>query len=231
MSLTTREVHGPALALSGSNPSGTCAFSAAVRTRDGIVTELPRSGERGDLALLVQRACAAAGIELTQLAAIRLDCGPGSYIGLRVAVTFARTLCTFAQVQLEVTDTLQLIAAAALTSDPALAPRRLVTVLDGRQGRLHLGIHQVAALGRLETHLPPSAVLASEVATHLQQGDAILAPPALAERVKPLANAAGATLHEFAAVNASMLFAPTLSLRTANLAELEPLYLMGSYVS
>jgi hypothetical protein len=70
----------------------------------------------------------------------------------------------------------------------------------------------------------------SQVAAHLQSGDAILVSPVLAARVALLANGAGATVHEFAAVHAGMLFAPSLSLCAANLGELEPLYLMGSYV-
>ena len=220
----------PTLAISGSNPAAAHAFSAAIRTRDGVAVELPRPGERGDLATLVQRACATAGIAMSDIRSVRIDRGPGSYIGLRVAVTFARTLCTFEQLPLDTTDTLQLIAAAALTTDPQLAARRIVTVLDGRQGRVHLGIYELGASGVLATALAPCAIAEAEVGTHLRQGDAILATAAMAPRLTAAAALAQADLHDLPAVHAGLLFAPSLSCTAATLAELEPLYLMGSYV-
>lgn len=220
----------PTLAISGSNPASAHAFSAAIRTSDGVAVELPAAGERGDLATLVQRACATAGIALSRIRSVRIDRGPGSYIGLRVAVTFARTLCTFEQLPLETTDTLQLVAAAALTSDPQLGARRLVTVLDGRQGRVHLGIYQQAPSGQLATVLAPCAIAEAEVGAHLQLGDAILANKTMAPRLAAAAGAAQAEWHDLPAVHAGLLFAPSLSFTTASLVELEPLYLMGSYV-
>jgi tRNA threonylcarbamoyladenosine biosynthesis protein TsaB len=220
----------PTLAISGSNPAASHAFSAAIRTHDGVAVELPRPGERGDLATLVQRACASAGIPLSAIRSVRIDRGPGSYIGLRVAVTFARTLCTFEQLPLGITDTLQVIAAAALTADPQRSARRLVTVLDGRQGRVHLGIYQLAPGGQLATTLAPCAIAESELAAALRPGDAILATQALAPRLVAVTTAAQAEWHEIPSVHAGSLFAPALSFTTATLAELEPLYLMGSYV-
>jgi tRNA threonylcarbamoyladenosine biosynthesis protein TsaB len=105
----------PALAISGSNVTGDAPFSCALR-RGGEVDEVRSpAGERGDLATLVRDLCAAHGVRPDQLAELRIDIGPGSYTGLRVAVTFARFLQRFGELRVLVIDSLSLLATAALS--------------------------------------------------------------------------------------------------------------------
>jgi hypothetical protein len=75
----------PALAVTGS-----AAFGVAVRTAAGIVSAPDEQPPRRDLAGLAAAACELAGIRLADVRELRVDLGPGSYTGLRVAVTFAR---------------------------------------------------------------------------------------------------------------------------------------------
>jgi tRNA threonylcarbamoyl adenosine modification protein YeaZ len=220
----------PALALSGSNADARHAFSTAVRTCDGIVTEIPLQGQRGDLACLTQLACKRAGIAMRDLQSIVIDRGPGSYIGLRVAVTFARTLCTFAGPRLFVTDTLQLIAAAALAGDPSLASNRIITLLDGRKGSVHLGIHQKTGGQQLAMITKPCAMPLDQLPLQLLCNDTILCAAPIRSRIEPMATAAMAKLLALPIVHAGHLFDPSLGLENPDLNVFEPLYLMGSYV-
>ncbi|MGE3175693.1 MAG: tRNA (adenosine(37)-N6)-threonylcarbamoyltransferase complex dimerization subunit type 1 TsaB [Planctomycetota bacterium] len=219
---------GPALALCGSNVDGATAFSAAVRRGGEVVLELPAADERGDLAVLARRALARAGVAARDLREVRVDRGPGSYIGLRVAVTTARILAAFAPARLLVADSLALAAAAADAPD---GPARRCPVLDGRQGRLQFAAFAAAPDGRLETAHRATLLADADLGAALRPGDALLAAPPLHGRLSAAATAAGATLLPMPRVTAAALFAPALSLEEQAAEAVEPLYLTGSYAS
>lgn len=210
------------LCLMGSNPTGDAPFSCALQVGGAVHVARSEPGRRGDLATLVRDLCAAHGVDLCTLGELRIDLGPGSYTGLRVAVTFARFLQHFGGTPVRATDTLSVLALAA----PAGAWTRIVPVLDARRGRLH-----AAALHTGGAHLmpaePPRALAPGEFAAMLRPGDLVVGPAAVEALVAPLL---GDT--PFAAVagaDASLLLSPRLTLHAHTAAELEPKYLMGSY--
>ncbi|MEC7724217.1 MAG: hypothetical protein VYD05_01805, partial [Planctomycetota bacterium] len=101
------------LALTGSNLCGDAAFSAAVLSEGEVTVSSVPAGERGDLASLCRDLCASRDLRPEQLSRIVLDVGPGSYTGLRVAVTFVRLLQQYSSLEVEGVCSLALLARRA----------------------------------------------------------------------------------------------------------------------
>src|SRR5262245_47233419 len=89
-------------------------YSCALRLESGTVLEDP--SDQAELAAVVERLFARAGLAPTALAELRLDLGPGSYTGLRVAVTFARTLQVLGGIRVRTATSLELLALRAWES-------------------------------------------------------------------------------------------------------------------
>ena len=217
-----------ALAVSGSNVTGDAPFSCALRLPGGpngsasIVEARSAPGVRGDLAALVRDLCALHGVRPQDLGEIRVDLGPGSYTGLRVAVTFVRFLQRFSALPVFATDSLSLLATAALGRD--LRGRRVRPLLDARRGRFHTAVLQSDTVLRLveEPKAVPLASIAAAAAGDLVVCSAVIEQVA-AEALR------GAEILVAAGVAARDLFRPELALTEAAGADLAPHYLMGSY--
>lgn len=217
----------PELALSASNVTGPCAASAALRWPDGRLEFAATTGaQRGDPTALVTRLCRAAGVAPEQIRELRLDLGPGSYVGLRGAVTFARFLQHFSGVPVLATDSLALVASASRAL--AVAERRVTVVLDARRGRWHAGALRWRH-GAWLAERPPTAIAGDRLTELLRADDLLLAAPALHAALAPVAQPLGVELRQPAAVDARELFAAGVPLRAVGVQDLEPLYLMGSY--
>ena len=149
---------GPVLALCASRCSGPWPFSVALRHGDQLVVDAPVPGSRADLPAHAVALCRAAGIAPQSLAEVRIDLGPGSYVGLRVAVTLARFLHREAGVRLLAATSLELMACASATRH-ALDGSTVHVLLDARRGRwhaqsLHVGTDHIEP--RSQPHaLPP----------------------------------------------------------------------------
>ncbi|MBI4604279.1 MAG: tRNA (adenosine(37)-N6)-threonylcarbamoyltransferase complex dimerization subunit type 1 TsaB [Planctomycetes bacterium] len=92
------------------------------------------------------------GLEARSLEAIAVSVGPGSYTGIRVGVTAAKTLAYCLRIPVVSESSLRVIAANAASGDPL----RVVAALDGRQGFLFWAAFSAArgstgeiAVGRL----------------------------------------------------------------------------------
>lgn len=216
----------PALALSGSNVTGDAPFSCALRLGADVHELGAPAGQRGDLAALAAGLCAAHGVRPADLGELRVDLGPGSYTGLRVAVTFVRFLQRFGAVPVLATDSLSLLATAALDAGPVAG--RLRPLLDARRERFHAAVLTVDGgtlrLVAAPTAAPLAAVLADAVA-----GDTFVVPAAVAAAHGELLRATGAATLVASGVTARALFRAGLVLQVATTADLEPRYLMGSY--
>ncbi|MFY9344456.1 MAG: tRNA (adenosine(37)-N6)-threonylcarbamoyltransferase complex dimerization subunit type 1 TsaB [Planctomycetota bacterium] len=213
-----------ALAVSGSNVTGDVPFSCALRLPGGVVGTRSAPGVRGDLAALVAELCTARAVAPEAVGEIVVDVGPGSYTGLRVAVTFVRFLQRFGPLRVFAVDSLALLAARA-----AVPGQRVVAVLDARRQRVH---RQAFTLqdDRLVSVLAAAAVPLPQLLGELAAGDVVVVPaPLPAELRAPLAAATGVTLRVESAIAAAELFGPALPLVPAGAADLEPRYLMGSY--
>ena len=161
-----------------------------------------------------------------ELTSIRLDLGPGSYTGLRVAVTFARTCRQFRGVTVHTCTSLQLIALSALRNDLVTTTNRVRPVLDARRQRYH---HALIAMEDLRILEEPSAVELAALHTQMGPGETIVAPEALHPQLAGRASELGARVVEPTTWDAGLLFDTRLSLAETDSADLEPLYLMGSY--
>lgn len=216
----------PALAVCGSACAGPWPFTAALRIRDLLLQEVPAPGVRTDLAVLVRRLCQRGGIEPGGLREIRVDVGPGSYVGLRVAVTFARVLAQWSGATLRSIGSLDAMAAAHLAAHGERAWLR--PVLDARRGRLHTARFGIDD-GVLTVAEPPAALTHAEFAERLRGDELVLASTALHDALAPAVQAAGAALRPPDPVAAITLFVPCLPAPTADPRTVEPLYGMASY--
>lgn len=214
----------PALALSGSNVTGDVAYSCALAAHGSVFATATTDG-RGDLAALVARLCSDAGVAPAAIGELRVDVGPGSYTGLRVAATFVRFLQRFGGLPVLAVDSLALLAARV----PAAAgPLPVLALLDARRQRVHTQ-RFVVAPGRIEPTGPPAAVPLEQAVAGLAAGCVVAAPATLPPALAAPLRAAGAVLRAEIRVTAAELFAPGLPLLPASAADLEPRYLMGSY--
>jgi tRNA threonylcarbamoyl adenosine modification protein YeaZ len=215
----------PTLALSGSNPTGQTPFSAALRTAGAIASLQSPAGQRGDLAVLAQQLCQQHGLGPAELAELRIDLGPGSYTGLRVAVTLTRFVQHFAGIPVLAIDTLSLLARCSVAPG---CGQRLRPVLDARMGRYHTGtLHYHHE--QLVAAAPPVALRPAVWLDSLAAGDLVIAPAALGEALASELQARSVAVCTAQPVTAAALFLPGLSLQACSSATLQPHYLIGSY--
>ncbi|MEO6596651.1 MAG: tRNA (adenosine(37)-N6)-threonylcarbamoyltransferase complex dimerization subunit type 1 TsaB [Planctomycetota bacterium] len=212
--------------MSGSNVSGDVPFSCALRLPTGLVEARSPAGSRGDLAALVAGLCAAHGVKAEQVAEIRLDLGPGSYTGLRVAVTFVRFLQRFGSVSVLAVDSLALMASVA--AGHAATGQRLRPLLDARRGRYHSALWKQER-GRLTCLAEARALPLAEVLADTAGGDLVVVPAVVHTQVGEDLRALGGQLHVVSGIAAADLFAANLLLLECPPEALEPRYLMRSY--
>jgi tRNA threonylcarbamoyladenosine biosynthesis protein TsaB len=217
---------GPVLAVSGSNVTGDAPFSCALWHEGRLVAAQSPAGGRGDLAGLVDGICRGAALPPAAVRAVRIDLGPGSYTGLRVAVTFVRSLQQWSGVHVTATDSLSLLATAGLER---AGGRRLRPLLDARRERVHTAVLQVDAGGRLAITAEPQALPLPEVLAATRGDDLFVVPTGLPAVMLAALRSSGAEILEVGGVTAKALFCPALSLVPCAPADLLPRYLMGSY--
>ncbi len=82
----------------------------------------------------VQRLCRDAGFAPGQLDEVYVSTGPGSFTGLRIGITVARTIAWSAGASVVAVPTLEVIAQNALDHDPP--PDTVGVVLDAKRGRI-----------------------------------------------------------------------------------------------
>ena len=219
---------GHTFAVSGSNLSGDTPFSVALRLADGTVdTVASAAGERRDLVAMCDELCRRHAVSPDRLSRLFVDVGPGSYTGLRVAVTFARFLHAFGGVELHAVQSLAVLARRGVAEALATARPHVRALLDARRGRYHSALFAVDGEVLVERQAP-AALLCEEVLAALQSDEVIVAPAPLAESLAQAGHAAAAPRIVVArSVGAAELFdAPS---QPAQIEDLEPKYLMASY--
>ncbi len=214
----------PVLALSGSNLTGDVPFSCALSIDGRIETARAAPGIRGDLAQLVANLCATCSVRPDQVQSLRVDVGPGSYTGLRVALTFVRFLQHFGNATVQGLDSLALLAARAVHTGPS----RVRVLLDARRERVHTQSFDIAP-GHIAAVAPAVAVPMANVLNDLRAGDVVIIPASLPLALQEPLRTQGAVLRLQTEVVAAEMFTPGLPFFLASTAELEPRYLMSSY--
>jgi tRNA threonylcarbamoyladenosine biosynthesis protein TsaB len=138
-----------------------CAAAIAI---DGQVIasaeelEQPRHAER--LTLLIRTCTEQAGLQLSDLDAVAVSRGPGSYTSLRVGVSTAKGICYALDKPLIAVDTLQALAAASLLEYETAAQSRAQTVfaipmLDARRQEVWAAVYTA----RLALALPAQPLI------------------------------------------------------------------------
>jgi len=137
----------------------------ALATESAVVCSLPLEGQMryaGDLMPTIARGLRDQGWSAGSLTDVFVSMGPGSFTGLRIAVTVARTLAWSVGTRVVAVPTLDALARNALGSDPN--PPHVAVILDAKQGRVFAAAYELKA-GRYEcivdAHLAePAAFLA-----------------------------------------------------------------------
>jgi tRNA threonylcarbamoyl adenosine modification protein YeaZ len=217
----------PALALCGSNLTGDAPFSCCLSLPNGRFVAVSPAAGRGDLAALVSGLCAEHGVQPADLRELRVDLGPGSYTGLRVAITFVRFLQRFGAIPVLACDSLLLLADAG--ADDAPAGARLRPLLDARRGRVHGATVELAG-GSLRHLDEPAALPFERVVATIAPGDRFVTTRDVATRFGDALLARGAGVRVAPTITAARLFSPRLPLASYEPHQLEPRYLMGTYV-
>ena len=209
------------LAVSGSNLCGDAPFSVALCVGGEVLVSSVPAGARGDLAVLCRDVCASRSVSPAELDRVVVDLGPGSYTGLRVAVTFVRLLAQFSSLKVEGVCSLAALSRHAAVGDGV----RSRPLLDARRGRWHTALHE--HVGEVTRELEPArAAAASDVLARVAPDEVLVAPVGLAAQLE-----ADHGLRCTAATgwSAAALLADGLPRFEAELHELEPRYLMASY--
>lgn len=218
---------GVVLALCASRCAGAWPFSVATSLAGRIEVDTPVQGSRADLPAHAVALCRRSGIEPSDIAEVRIDVGPGSYVGLRVAVTLARFLHREAGARLVAATSLELMACAAARRHD-LDGSTLHVLLDARRGRWHAQAVQVDSL-RVSPLAAPLALAPAEALASLTAGSVVVADPALHAGLAQVAIERNLRLLAPEPVDAAILFDGRLRLEPRAAADLEPLYLMGTY--
>ena len=214
------------LAVCGSNLTGDAPFSVALRRSIGgeVHEACAPAGERGDLAVLCRDLCAAHGVTPQDVREVRVDVGPGSYTGLRVAVTFVRFLQQFGGVAVRAVDSLALLAWHGRGDGAALRP-----MLDARRGRYHTGLYELDG-ERLVEREAQQAVAVDDAIARIAADQRVIVPASFAATIGDVVRARGAQCVVAERLTAAALLADgSLPLFDANAEDLEPRYLMASY--
>lgn len=214
--------HTPAsLALCASGAT----FSVAVRAATGAIDELSVDGRRqiAELMLLLDRLLARFDLVAADIGELRVDRGPGSYTGLRMALTFARVLAAFGSIRLRATTSLELLALAAWQRAGVPLQRAVRPILDARRGRAYTARAQQID-GRVRLTQAPVATPVERLADLVCDDETVVLDPT--HRAWLPAAATAVAPPPFSARD---LFHPALLAEQVDVETLEPLYLMGTY--
>ena len=170
------------------------------------------------------------GLTLSQLDAISVSEGPGSYTGLRVAMASAKGLCYALNKPLITVNTLKIIAQAALEQEDQAHPNAIYCpLIDARRMEVFMALYSPA----LEPVSAPEArILDQDSFKDLLPNQVVIftgsgAPKLQAILVHP--NAVFSQVQHNASHLAKLAFRAFMNQKFANLAYCEPFYLKAFY--
>jgi tRNA threonylcarbamoyladenosine biosynthesis protein TsaB len=97
------------------------------------------AGHRADLLVLIDNVCKQAGVAPTELDAIAIGAGPGSFTGLRIGMATAKGIAFAAGKPLWAVSSLAALAYPTALEMPA---QLVIPVLDARRGELYAGAYR-----------------------------------------------------------------------------------------
>lgn len=127
----------------------TATLTAGIAILDGdrVLAEARHdaSGRTADLLVAIDAAFARAGLAPTELGAVAIGAGPGSFTGLRIGMATAKGIAFAAERPLWLVSSLAALAEdARVTLDPTR--RVIAAVLDARRGEVFAGCFRAPAL-------------------------------------------------------------------------------------
>ncbi|QDV77748.1 tRNA (adenosine(37)-N6)-threonylcarbamoyltransferase complex dimerization subunit type 1 TsaB [Botrimarina mediterranea] len=153
---------------------------------------LPRDARSArTLAPAIQSLLSELGWAPSELAAVAIAVGPGSFTGLRVGVTTAKTLAWAAGAAAIGVDTLDALAEA--TGPPQEPTGRLWTLLDAQRGEMFVADFD-AVEGAWERHRGTWRATTETLKAELCPRDRVVGPAAAAFGGEPIEPTAGAVL-------------------------------------
>ena len=131
---------------------------------DAIIVDVLYSGLQKEHASFLQPAIQQlmknTGISLTDIDAVAVTAGPGSYTGLRVGMASAKGLCYALSKPLITINTLQMMAKSGILAFPEMDDSLLLApMIDARRMEVFTAVYDSA----LKTHLEPTALILDEL--------------------------------------------------------------------
>ncbi|MBD2847152.1 tRNA (adenosine(37)-N6)-threonylcarbamoyltransferase complex dimerization subunit type 1 TsaB [Paenibacillus sp. IB182496] len=136
--------------------TSTAALAAALIGSSGVLGEVQSVAEKNHsvhLIPMLQRLLREAAVRPEALTGIAVGCGPGSYTGVRIAVTAAKTLAWVWDKPVAAVSSLEALAYGAwrrAEADPAEAAggaRWFVPIMDARRGQVYSAAFAASAAG------------------------------------------------------------------------------------
>lgn len=171
----------------------TSSAAQAVAVLDGadVLMESNNLAERNHSVNLlpeIERVLHESATNKRQLAGIAVGVGPGSYTGVRIAVTTAKTLAWALKLPVVAVSSLEAQAASGLETAAIEGRTWIIPLVDARRGQAYTALFEAAMQGGKE---PPSDASSNNFAMQRLADDAILLTSEwtakLAERFKALA--------------------------------------------
>ena len=160
------------LALEFSSPQR----SVAVARAGSVLAEAMETGERGTHAFgLIEKVLAAAKIGREEIGCLAIGLGPGSYTGVRVALSIAQGWQLATGVKLLGIGSAECLAAQAANIFGRDISRRVSVVIDAQRGEFYLAAHEISAAGVAPTGAL-KIVTAAEVESRAQAGEILIGP-------------------------------------------------------
>jgi tRNA threonylcarbamoyladenosine biosynthesis protein TsaB len=157
------------LALEFSSPQRSVALA-----RDGrMLAEATETGERGTNAFgMIEKVLASASIRRADIECLAVGLGPGSYTGIRVALSIAQGWQLATGVKLLGIGSVECLVAQAQTEKMF---GRVNVVIDAQRGEFYLAAYEISADGLKEV-APLKIVAAADVAARATTGEILIGP-------------------------------------------------------
>jgi tRNA threonylcarbamoyladenosine biosynthesis protein TsaB len=142
--------------------TATTACSVAL-IKNGALIDIRHSEEKNAhstiLNLLINELLASSGFQFSDLNAVAVSKGPGSYTGLRIGVSTAKGLCYALDIPVMAPDTLVCMAAGFVNAHPGLPENALLCpMIDARRMEVFAAVYDV----NLKPVIPVDAVIVDE---------------------------------------------------------------------
>jgi tRNA threonylcarbamoyladenosine biosynthesis protein TsaB len=162
----------------------------AVKTADGVY-EIEGQEELNHSVSLVadcRRAAEQAGIAVQDLDRIAVGLGPGSFTGLRIGVTAAKSLAWSLEIEVAGIGTFQSLAASLFSAEEVKGDEKLLVLADARVQELFAGQYRLTDKGLVEDKL---AVISMEELPEQADSETVIAGPALRRHGETIAAKTG----------------------------------------